>query len=64
MQGFIQVILMSGRGHKKLNLLNESKSSYNFILKHIKTDLCQTCIQNKLACYISSILSYLFALQM
>ena len=34
------------------------------MLKHIKTDWCQSCIQNKLACWVSSTLSYLFAIHM
>ena len=40
-QGFIQAILMSGRRHKKLNLLTEfsTQSSKKFILKHIDTEL-------------------------
>ena len=40
-QGFIQAILMSGRQHKKLNLLTEfsTQSSKKFILKHIDTEL-------------------------
>ena len=42
--GFIQAILMSGKRHKK------TQYSYNFILKHIKTDWCRDYIQYKLAC--------------
>ena len=57
-QGFIQAILMSGRRHKKLNLLIQFLNSI-FIKLYFETYRHWTCIQNKLACYVSSILSYL-----
>ena len=60
-QGFIQAILMSGRRHKKLNLLIEFSI---FIKFYFKAYWRLTCIQNKLAYYVSSILSYLFFLKM
>ena len=60
-QGFIQAILMSGRRHKKLILLIEFSI---FIKFYFKAYWRWICIQNKLAYYVSSILSYLFFLQM
>ena len=62
-QGFIQAILMSCRQHKILNLLIEFSNSI-FIKICFKAYWCGTCIQNKLAYKVSSILSYLFVLQM
>ena len=59
-QGFIQAILMSGRRHKKLNLLIEFSI---FIKFYFKAYWRWICIQNKLAYYVSSTLSYLFFLQ-
>ena len=44
MQGFIQA--------------KKTQSSKNFLLKHMQIGWLRTCIQNKLACYVSSILSY------
>ena len=51
---------MSGRQHKKLNRLIEFRNSIfiNFTLKYIKVGWLQSCIQNKLACYVSPALSY------
>ena len=42
MQGFIQA--------------KKTQSSKNFLLKHMQIGWLRTCIQNKLACYVSSIL--------
>ena len=62
-QGFIQTILISGRSLKKLNLLIEFWNSI-FIKFYFKACWDWTCIQKKLACKVSFILSYLFVLQM
>ena len=53
-QGFMQAILISGRRHKKLNLLTEFWNSIFiiFFLKRIKTKWLRACIQNKSACYV------------
>ena len=63
-QGYIQTILMSGRWHKKLNLLTEFSNSI-FIKFYSKAYWClKICIRNKCAYKVFSILSYLFVLQM
>ena len=49
-QRFILAILMSGRKHKKLNLLIEFSNSI-FIKFYLKASWCWTCIQNKLAMF-------------
>ena len=46
-QGFIQAILMSGRRHKKLNLLFKFSNSI-FVKFYIKAYWPWTCIQNRL----------------
>ena len=62
MQGFIQEILMSVIRHKILNLLTEFLNSI-FIKICFKAYWRWTCIKNKLAYKVSSILSYLFVPQ-
>ena len=60
-------ILMYGRRHKKLNLLNEFPNSvfnFDFLFIYFQAYWRCTSIQNKLACKFCSILSYLFVLQM
>ena len=59
---FIQAILMSGRRHKKLNLIIRFPSPI-FIIFLKKAYWFSTCIQNKLAYKVSLILSYLFVLR-
>ena len=59
-QGFIQAVLISGRRHKKPNLIEFWNSI--FIKFYFKAYWCWTCI--KLLCKVFSILSYLFALKM
>ena len=63
LQGFIQAILMSGRRHKKLNLLIEFSNSF-FIKSNFKAFWHQNYVQNTLVYQVSSILSCLFFHQM
>ena len=64
-QGFIQAILMSVRQHKTLNLLIQFSNSIFTNLHKFYFQACWhwTCIQNELIDKVSSILSYLFVLQ-
>ena len=59
-QTFIPAILISARRHKKLYLLIEFWNSMftKFYFKAYRNSLASSYIQNKLACYISSISSY------
>ena len=62
-QAFIQAVLMSGRRHKKLNLLIDFWNSI-FMKFYFTAYWHWTCIQNKLAYKFPSILNYFFVPQM
>ena len=64
-QGFIQAILISVRQHKTLTLLIQFSNSIFTNLHKFYFQACWhwTCIQNELIDKVSSILSYLFVLQ-
>ena len=62
-QAFIQAVLMSGRRHKKLNLLIDFWNSI-FMKFYFIAYWHWTCIQNKLAYKFPSILNYFFVPQM